>query len=126
MLADETKPSVPTRLSFQKRNRAITLIMREIIYVQAGRYSNYTGTHFFNALESYFSYDDDDDAQTKLKREEVAHDVSFREGKTFDGTQTFCPRLLLFDYASNFGPLPKISALYAGEQQEDASTSAVW
>lgn len=100
--------------------------MREIIHVQAGPYSNYTGTHFFNGLESYFSYDDDDDdAQTKLKREEVAHDVSFREGKTLDGTQTFCPRLLLFDYASNFGPLPKISALYAGEQQE-ASASAVW
>jgi hypothetical protein len=29
--------------------------MKEIIYVQAGGLSNYTGTHFWNTQESYLS-----------------------------------------------------------------------
>jgi hypothetical protein len=32
--------------------------MKEIVYIQAGRFSNYTGTHFWNAQESYLTSDD--------------------------------------------------------------------
>lgn len=32
-------------------------IMKEILYVQAGRLSNYTGTHFWNTQECYLSSD---------------------------------------------------------------------
>lgn len=33
--------------------------MREIIYVQAGRFANYAGTHFWNTQESYVPYVED-------------------------------------------------------------------
>ena len=49
--------------------------MREIIYIQAGQLSNFIGTHFWNAQESYFTYEEGDDSF-------VDHDVSFREGQT--------------------------------------------
>lgn len=48
--------------------------MREILYFQAGRFSNFIGSHFWNAQESYFTYGED--AEEPL----VDHDVSFREG----------------------------------------------
>jgi hypothetical protein len=47
--------------------------MKEILYVQAGSLSNFTGTHFWNAQEAYFTYEDDEDLL-------VNHDISFREG----------------------------------------------
>jgi hypothetical protein len=34
--------------------------MREIIYLQAGSLSNYTGTHFWNTQESYLTYDEEE------------------------------------------------------------------
>lgn len=48
--------------------------MREVLYVQAGSLSNFVGTHFWNAQESYFSYDNDDEEPI------INHDISFREG----------------------------------------------
>lgn len=50
--------------------------MREILYFQAGSVSNYVGTHFWNAQESYFTYGED--AVESI----VDHDISFREGIT--------------------------------------------
>jgi hypothetical protein len=47
--------------------------MKEIIYIQAGNISNYVGTHFWNAQQSYFTYSRDEEVL-------VDHDVSFREG----------------------------------------------
>lgn len=49
--------------------------MKEILYIQAGSLSNYTGTHFWNTQESYFTYEDSQDPLT-------THDISFREGLT--------------------------------------------
>jgi hypothetical protein len=46
--------------------------MREILYIQAGTLANYTGTHFWNTQESYFTYDELQDSTT-------LHDLSFRE-----------------------------------------------
>ncbi|PIL25907.1 hypothetical protein GSI_11660 [Ganoderma sinense ZZ0214-1] len=70
----------------------------EIIYVQAGSFANFVGTHFWNTQQGYFTYEDGDDPL-------VQHDRSFREGLNNKGEATYCPRLLLFDRSSNFGAL---------------------
>lgn len=49
--------------------------MREIIYIQAGSFANYVGTHFWNTQESYFTYNDNDEPI-------VNHDLSFQEGRS--------------------------------------------
>lgn len=48
--------------------------MREILYIQAGPVSNYTGTHYWNTQESYFTYDESDVPLTD-------HSISFKEGQ---------------------------------------------
>lgn len=48
--------------------------MREIIHIQAGSLSNYTGTHYWNTQENYFDYDEDDISITD-------HNISFKEGR---------------------------------------------
>jgi hypothetical protein len=58
--------------------------MREIIYIQAGSFANYTGTHFWNTQESYFTYDDEDEPI-------VNHDLSFEEGRS----RQVCPIRLI-------------------------------
>jgi hypothetical protein len=58
--------------------------MREIIYIQAGSFANYTGTHFWNTQESYFTYGDEDEPI-------VNHDLSFEEGRSLQ----VCPILLI-------------------------------
>ena len=51
--------------------------MREILYIQAGPLANYTGTHFWNTQESYFTYGEDGD---ELQAEPlVDNGISFRE-----------------------------------------------
>ncbi|TFY63898.1 hypothetical protein EVJ58_g2947 [Rhodofomes roseus] len=89
--------------------------MKEIIYIQAGQLANYTGTHFWNTQEAYFTYGEDEHS-------EIDHDVSFREGSTSNGESTYSPRLLLFDRRSNFGTLSSNRGLYdtneGGLQQE--------
>lgn len=52
-----------------------TRAMKELIYIQAGQFANFIGTHFWNTQEAYFTYGDDEQS-------EVDHDVSFREGST--------------------------------------------
>lgn len=47
--------------------------MREILYIQAGPWANYTGTHLWNTQECYFTYDETEEPLTD-------NDVSFREG----------------------------------------------
>ncbi|KAG8927621.1 mtDNA inheritance, partitioning of the mitochondrial organelle [Tulasnella sp. 417] len=85
--------------------------MREIIYIQAGKYSNYVGTHFWNTQEAYFDYSPPRDGEPQ--KSDIDHDISFREGEGRDGTPTYCPRLLIFDSRDNFGALSKLNDLYA-------------
>jgi hypothetical protein len=87
--------------------------MREIIHIQAGPLSNFIGTHYFNTLETYFASATDD--------AEIDHNVSFREGIAPDGSETFCPRLLLFDLKPNFGALSNVSALYSSSVDDRES-----
>jgi hypothetical protein len=35
--------------------------MKEILYIQAGELSNYTGTHFWNTQESYLTLSESED-----------------------------------------------------------------
>ncbi|KAI0061973.1 tubulin nucleotide-binding domain-like protein [Artomyces pyxidatus] len=91
--------------------------MREIIYIQAGNFSNYIGTHFWNTQQSYFTYSEDDEVL-------VDHDVSFREGVSPQGQPTFCPRLIQFDQKANYGTLSNESALYRESEDVDASSAA--
>ncbi|KAL4067291.1 Misato segment II tubulin-like domain-containing protein [Scleroderma yunnanense] len=72
--------------------------MREILYIQAGPVSNYTGTHYWNTQESYFTYDESDLPLTD-------YSISFKEGQDSHHNPTLYPRLLIFDHKSNFGPL---------------------
>ncbi|KAA1470407.1 tubulin nucleotide-binding domain-like protein [Dentipellis sp. KUC8613] len=91
--------------------------MKEILYIQAGQLSNHIGTHFWNAQQSYFTYDEDEEVV-------VDHDVSFREGISPQGEVTFCPRLLVFDRKANFGTLGRTNDLYTEESTDEPS--ALW
>ncbi|KAG1751844.1 Misato segment II tubulin-like domain-containing protein [Suillus lakei] len=90
--------------------------MREIIYIQAGSFANYAGTHFWNTQESYFTYDDNDEPI-------VNHDLSFEEGRSPQNQPTLCPRLLAFDQKSNFGTLTKTNKT---DTATDTSLDTTW
>ncbi|KAF8225980.1 tubulin nucleotide-binding domain-like protein [Tricholoma matsutake] len=96
--------------------------MKEIIYIQAGNYANYVGTHFWNTQETYLGEDDTEHS--------VTHDwdVSFREGLSPTGEPTVCPRLLIFDKKANFGTLSRSNALLGGEEVElpNEDHPAIW
>ena len=53
--------------------------MKEILYIQAGTFPNFVGTHFWNTQDSYFQYFFADDAD-EADEPEIDHYVSFREG----------------------------------------------
>ncbi|KAF8055192.1 mtDNA inheritance protein Dml1 [Lyophyllum atratum] len=84
--------------------------MKEIVYIQAGSLSNYTGTHFWNTQETYLAEESADSPYD--------FDVSFREGLSHTGHPTICPRLLVFDYKANFGTLAKSNALLGTNEDE--------
>lgn len=56
--------------------------MKEILYLHTG--TSYLAAHFFNTLQSYFTYDDGDPTKNKddasSDEVKVDHDVSFQEG----------------------------------------------
>ncbi|KAG5220238.1 mtDNA inheritance, partitioning of the mitochondrial organelle [Salix suchowensis] len=106
--------------------------MREILYIQAGSFANYTGTHFWNTQEEYFTYDDETEPL-------VNHDISFREGIDRRGI-----RRIALDYSclmfgaslipafymaciettiGNFGSLSAAKSLYCHEDQSVGSSS---
>ncbi|KAI9863321.1 MAG: mtDNA inheritance, partitioning of the mitochondrial organelle [Trichoglossum hirsutum] len=85
--------------------------MQEIITLQFGQSSNYLATHFWNAQESYFTYDGEKGL--------LNHDIHFRPGISASGTETFTPRTLIYDLKGGFGSLKKINALYEIEEEKD-------
>ncbi|KAI8972555.1 tubulin domain-containing protein [Trametes punicea] len=91
--------------------------MKEILYVQAGPFANFVGTHYWNSQESYFTYGEEQDPI-------VFHDRSFREGVNRKGEPTFCPRVLIFDRKSNFGALS--DELYLDGSGTDGSPISQW
>ncbi|KAJ8101207.1 Misato segment II tubulin-like domain-containing protein [Lipomyces tetrasporus] len=84
--------------------------MREILHLSFSATANHLSTHFFNAQESYFTYDD--------TISPVDHNVTFRSGLAADGsTETFTPRCLLWDLKGGFGSLTKYNVLYGNEPE---------
>ena len=87
--------------------------MKEIIYVQAGNFANYTGTHFWNAQESYLT--SPDTGELTVETEISFHErtgvqvrgwyrcLEFLTHCAQEGS-TFCPRLLAFDTKCKLPP----------------------
>lgn len=48
------------------------------------------------------------------------HDIHFRAGQGTDGSETFTPRTVIYDFKTEFGALRRINELYdvVGEQAE--------
>ena len=78
---------------------------KAVITLQIGHYSNFVGTHFWNAQDhSLFVPKDTND---------LDHDVLFREGVTMSGnTPTYTPRLVSVDLKGALGSLPEFGDLY--------------
>ncbi|KHJ32198.1 putative protein dml1 protein [Erysiphe necator] len=85
--------------------------MHEIVSLQFGQRSNYLATHFWNTLESYFTYTDEEESI-------VDHDIHFRPGIGIQNTETFTPRTVIYDLKGGFGSLRKINALYDTEEPD--------
>ncbi|KAJ3573277.1 hypothetical protein NP233_g2520 [Leucocoprinus birnbaumii] len=84
--------------------------MREILYLQAGNYSNFISTHFWNTQDAY--------GLTQSSDENPVEDqVSFTERYTPNGA-TYYPRAIMFDYKENFGTLAQSNALSGVNESE--------
>ncbi|KAF9523672.1 Misato segment II tubulin-like domain-containing protein [Crepidotus variabilis] len=73
--------------------------MKEILYVQAGELSNYTGTHFWNTQECYMGTNEIESLN------QINPSISFCENVNEEGTATLCPRALIFDRKAHFGSI---------------------
>ncbi|KAG6817849.1 hypothetical protein H0H87_001681 [Tephrocybe sp. NHM501043] len=80
-------------------------LMREIIYIQAGKLSNYTGTHFWNTQENYLAEDSGDSIYD--------FDISFREGLSLTVQPTTDTT------TGNFGTLAETNALIGTNEEEN-------
>ncbi|RUS28703.1 hypothetical protein BC938DRAFT_481551 [Jimgerdemannia flammicorona] len=94
-----------------------TPTMHEILTIQLGQFSNFVGTHFWNAQDSYFTYGED------APEPEVLHDVIFRAGVTQRGIETYTPRLMVYDLKGGFGSLKKFNKLF--EDTDKNPTDAI-
>jgi len=92
--------------------------MHEIITLQLGSQANYVGTHFWNTQESYFTYDSQEESP-------VDHDIHFRAGIGADGSDTYLPRVVIYDFKSSFGTLRKLNELYE-VMDGDERNSSIW
>ncbi|GFQ83791.1 protein misato homolog 1 [Trichonephila clavata] len=79
----------------------------EVVTIQAGNFSNFIGTHWWNIQESSFSYTPDSSIPL-----DINHDVMFREGLNLYGEVTYTPRLVLIDLQDNLTSIRKECPLY--------------
>ncbi|CAA7263931.1 unnamed protein product [Cyclocybe aegerita] len=75
--------------------------MREVLYIQAGEISNYTGTHFWNTQETYLNDGEDGDSEESI----IDPNISFCETADAQGIVSLYPRVLVIDRNSKFGRL---------------------
>ena len=92
--------------------------MREIITLQVGSRGNYLGTQFWNiqvsliikgrvqrrnqiSKQSYIAASQDNDIP-------VDPAISWKAVIGVDGTEILKPRALIYDLATNFGPVPQV------------------
>ncbi|GFY59383.1 protein misato homolog 1 [Trichonephila inaurata madagascariensis] len=79
----------------------------EVVTIQAGNFSNFIGTHWWNIQESSFCYNPDSSIPL-----DINHDVMFREGLNLYGEVTYTPRLVLIDLQDNLTSIRKECPLY--------------
>jgi len=95
-------------------------VVREILTLQVGHYSNCVATHWWNIQDSTFCYDPKEASKTP---KEIESDFLFREGKTLCGDVTYTPRAICFDLKDSLRTLKPLGSLYGEFQPE---TSASW
>lgn len=93
---------------------------REIITLQFGHEANFVGTHFWNIQESFFSFG----GEKSRPRDEIDHDVLFREGRNHLREVTYTPRLLLFDLKGSLRTLPESGGTLYGEAEGEVMWSS--
>lgn len=96
--------------------------MHEIIHLSLSSRSNHIHSHFYNAQESYFVYDD-----TQVKDSNVDPSILFQQGKGYT------PRGVLWDMKGGFGSLATYSGPYTPEikhteqcEKNDFDSSLIW
>lgn len=83
--------------------------MHEVIHLSLSAKANHLTTHFYNAQESYFVFNEKD-AHT---RSHVDPTVLFKAGVATDRrTPTFTPRALIWDMRGGYGSLKRSNGLY--------------
>ncbi|TIB79010.1 tubulin nucleotide-binding domain-like protein [Wallemia mellicola] len=92
--------------------------MHEIVHLSFGNSSAYSTVQYFNQQEFYFSQEDAD-------QQPIDHDVSYRVGEGYDGSETYVPRLLLYDLKSNFGSIKRVNELYEQDRERDSTFDSV-
>nr|CAG8449247.1 138_t:CDS:10 [Entrophospora candida] len=98
--------------------------MHEILTLQFGHFTNFIGTHFWNTQDSYFSYDLENTHEPG-----ILHDVLYRSGITQKGTETYMPRLLVYDLKGGFGSIRKMNKLYEedlSDNKEEIQQNQIW
>ncbi|VVT46227.1 uncharacterized protein SAPINGB_P001109 [Magnusiomyces paraingens] len=89
--------------------------MHEIIHLSHSTQANHLTTHFYNAQNSYFAYNDSDIGTRSF----VEPSVLFRQGLGTDHkTQTFTPRAIIWDMRGGFGAMKKSNPIYNYEKVE--------
>lgn len=86
----------------------------EVVTIQAGNFSNFIGTHWWNIQESSFCYTPD----TSIPLD-INHDVMFREGLNLQGEVTYTPRLVLIDLEDNLASIRKECPLYRSSSEDN-------
>lgn len=91
--------------------------MHEIIHLSLSAVSNHIHSHFYNAQESYFVYDD-----SQVKDSFVDPSILFQQGKGYT------PRAILWDMRGGFGSLSSYSGAYTQEKGDDQTGKdiALW
>jgi Misato Segment II tubulin-like domain len=105
--------------------------MHEIVSIQSGSSANYLGTHFWNAQDTYQTYEDPAPSSTGSTSIAAAplvdHDVHFRAGRAADGTETYLPRTLIYDLKGGFGSLARVNMLGALDHAAtEGRNDALW
>lgn len=74
-------------------------------------------SYSFRIQESYFTYSAQEESP-------INHDVHFRAGVGADGSDTYTPRTVIYDFKRNFGTMRRINELY--DAVEDPREASLW
>ncbi|KAF2069896.1 hypothetical protein CYY_008782 [Polysphondylium violaceum] len=94
---------------------------QEIITLQIGNYSNFIATHFWNIQEENFKYSS---RNPEKEGYEIDPDILYRSSLSEKDQVKYTPRVLLFDYKSNYGNLNKEGTVYRGNNN-NASNNVI-